>query len=423
MDNLTNEEILYNCYLKLGSEREAKASYVERALDKAAISGIMSKTSYVLMQLDESVLLMTDVRKALISAKGLFAHYSLIKGRNPDCVYSSLIQNMDKLIRAMAKREAEMIDALNLQSPGEVAIDIQWFFDHKKKRNALGTRPAREIIDEAMKKKEDVIRFSNPFYVTETGKKYHRNDCPYCSGRILKPTNKAYIDHMNLKPCRCLSAEEKGNVDKSCITAYVDESIRRGGFDGINKKKKVGNYSYIIAWGKLRKESKITENRLITKGVGYIEESKNTSAVTESAIGKVLTYLAFELGYCGTVFIYTDNQSVVSTWNENIKNQRLSKLFYSVKVQYIPREKNKRADSLLRSRILLDLPMSSYDDVIKRLHTVEELEKKIEKLERQFDAKVEIPKVIVAKQVECPQNDEVVDIKKASKTIEGLVEK
>lgn len=70
----SDEQILYECYLKLSIEAETKAmkkNNVSAKNDKKLIEGINSKLSLLLVYLDETNMLTTaEILKKLISAKG-----------------------------------------------------------------------------------------------------------------------------------------------------------------------------------------------------------------------------------------------------------------------------------------------------------------------------------------------------------------
>ena len=70
-----------------------------------------------------------------------------------------------------------------------------------------------------------------------------------------------------------------------------------------------------------------------------------------------------------------------------------------VKVSYIPREMNKKADRLGRSRMLLDMPMSTYNETVKKCAQIKELEKEIREKEEQIQILREQEEVIVVKQL------------------------
>lgn len=398
----TDEVILHDCYMILGQKYASKKSKVELSKDKTLISGIVSSTSLTLMRLtnDDIVRAITDIQKYVITAKGLFAQYSMIRGRNPSCISPSLAQNMDKLITAVCRREAEMIESLRLQEVGGERIDIQSIFEMKKNLNRLGNTLARTIIAEAVNDKDNPIGFIPFFYITDTGKKFHRADCPYCKGRHLSTATQKMVENQKLTPCKCLSEFPTiDDVDHTCVTAFIDESIHPVAWDEQGHKGKAGSYSYIICWGNLSSESQITDKRIITQGVDYTGENEHIERITETAVGKVLMSLAYDYEYIGQVRIFTDNKPASDHWSEVAKNSKLAKQFLSVKVNFIPREKNRKADQLGRTRMLLDMPISAYNEAVKNKTRVKELENRVRQLEAERNTDTDIPEMIAAKRV------------------------
>ena len=112
--------------------------------------------------------------------------------------------------------------------------------------------------------------------------------------------------------------------------------------------------------------------------------------------------LAYDYEYIGQVRIFTDNKPASDHWSEVAKNSKLARQFLSVKVNFIPREKNRKADQLGRTRMLLDMPISAYNEAVKNKTRVKELEKRVKQLEAEKNTDTEIPEVIVAKQVGYP---------------------
>ncbi len=405
MHLMTDEEVLQNCYKKLAEKNAAKKHKVELSKDKALASGIASSTSLMLMRLTSTDTMLTsiEIQKYVTTSKGLYMQYSSIKGRNPSCLSPTLSQSMDKLIEAVCKHEAEMIGTLRLQETGGDKIDIQSVFDQKKNLNRLGNTLARTIIADAINDKENPIGFIPTFYITDTGKKFHRADCPYCKGRHLSAATQRMVENQKLTPCKCLSElPTADDIDRTCVTAFIDESIHPVAWNEQGHKGKAGSYSYIICWGNLSSESQITDKRVITDGVDYTGENEHIERITETAVGKVLMTLAYDYEYIGQVHIFTDNKPAVEHWGEVAKNSKLAKHFLSVKVSFIPREKNRKADQLGRTRMLLDMPISAYNEAVKNKNRVKELEKRVKQLETERNTDTEIPEVIVAKQVSYP---------------------
>ena len=226
----------------------------------------------------------------------------------------------------------------------------------------------RRLVSNAIKDSEKPIGFLPAFYITDKGRRFHHKDCPYCRGRQLTITTQKMIENQKFTPCKCLSALSiADDTDHTCVTAFIVESIHPVLWNEKGKKGKVGSYSYIICWGNLTDESQINDKRLIAQGVDFIGEHSHIERITESAVGKVLMTMAFDYEFTGPVHIYTDNQSVVDHWLNDARNSKLAKLFLAVKVSFIPRERNRRADQLGRTRMLLDMPISVYRETSKKL--------------------------------------------------------
>ncbi len=366
MHLMTDEEILYSCYMKLAEKKAAKTKKKDLSKDKAQASGIAAKSSLMLMRLTSRDLKLSavDIQKYLIAVKGMYMQYSSIKWRNPSCLSETMADTMDKLIRAVCKHEADMIGMLRVQETGGYRIDIRSIFEQRKNLNRLATTLARTIVAEAINDTDNPIEFLTKYYITDTGKRFHREDCPHCKGRYLSAAAQKMIENQKLTPCRCLSGlSTDEETDHTCVTAFIDESIHPVVWDAKGERGKAGSYSYILCRGDLLSETQITDKRIITQGVDYIGEYDHVERITETAIGKVLVTLAYDYEFIGQVQIYTDNQAAVKHWRDVAKNSKLAKLFISVKVSYISRENNKKADRLGRTRMLLDMPISVYKEV------------------------------------------------------------
>ncbi len=377
----TDADILYHCYLDLAERLSSRKRKIERKRDRTMIRGIAPSASLMITRLTSTdIVSLMDIQKYVLGAKGLFFQYCAVKNRNPDCVSSSLDQMMETLLCEICRHEADMIRDVRLQEPCGKRIDLQVIFDVKKNLKRLGNDLARTIVTDVIHEEGNPVDYFYKFYVTNTGSKYHRNDCSYCGGRDLISASYALIKSRRLTPCRCLT-EMGVTKDYYCVTAFVDESIHSILWDEEGCPGKAGSYSYIICRGNLESEKQISGDLILSQGVDYTSEHDHVNRITETAIGKVLLTLFYDFEYYGNVCIYTDNQSVVESWNKLALNSRLSKNFLSVKVRYIPRDKNTKADQLGRSRIHLDIPASSYHELVKLNAYVKELETKVSRLE------------------------------------------
>ena len=382
MQYISDEDILYNCYKKLGENNTAKKKKVDFEEDKSAISGIASSTSLILTRLKSTDLKIPaeDIQKYIISAKGIFLHFSSIKGRHPSCITDSIEKSMDELLHSVCRHEANMIDTLKQQEPNGNRIDIKRIFEQKKYFKKLGNETARNVVASAISDNNIFWSAFPPLYITETGKKFHVGDCPYCKGRKLIPASSKLIEDNGATPCKCMeSLYLAGEKDHTCVTAFIDERIYPVHWDEKGHKGNTGSYSYIICWGRIADETQITEERMITQGVEYAREQEHIERITETAIGKVMIALIYDYEFSGKLRIFSDNQTAVNHWAEIAKNSKLAQHFEDVEVVCIPREKNTRADILGRSRMLLDMPISAYTETVRKCDRLKELEIKIRK--------------------------------------------
>ena len=396
----TDEEILYDCYHQLYEKCLTKNKKVTPSKDKPVINSIAQKSSKLLGFISGPGSVPIDIDKNVMSAKGLYLQYAHIKGRNPGIIDPVLDITMEKMIKAVCGHEADMIREIRLQETGGNRIDIEDYFKDRKNINLLGCHSARKIILEFIRSMTDPVGYVHRFYITDTGKKYHRKGCPFCHGRSLTATTSLMVRNQNLNPCKCLTDIKSIEDEEAiCMTAFIDESIHPTLWDTDGNKGMIGSYSYIICRGCLENETEITENNRVTEGVDFIGEEKHVERITEAAVGKVLLSLAYDYGFFGRVYIYTDNRTVVTHWRDSVKNKRIAELFTRVEVSYISRKRNTKADKLGRKRMLLDMPSVTYNEIVKELARVKVLERQIEELESEKAFTTEIPEVIVAKTV------------------------
>lgn len=370
MSIMTDEEILYNSYRRLGQRYESKVKKVDIAHDKCLAKGITSKSSLLLTQLTTSDILspLTEIQTGVMKAKSMYLQYHSIKGRNPECITKSLQNNMDELIRMVCRHEADMISVIRQRDPNDEMFDLRSAFEVKERLNRLGNTLARDIVKDAINDSANPIKYLKIFYVTEKGRKYHLGDCRYCKGKHLTKITDDMVGRLELTPCKCV--EEAGIhpiIDYNTVTAFIDESIRPVLWDCSGQEGKVGSYSYIVCWGWLKDESQISEQILIAEGVDYAAENEHVEKITEAAIAKVLYMMYYDYGFEGRIHIYTDNKPAAEQWGSTDKGIKLKKLYQNVLVDFVPREKNRKADKLGRTRIHLDLPMETYTELVSRV--------------------------------------------------------
>lgn len=348
--------------------------------DAKLIQGIQQSASMMLSMLkDDGQIPMEFVNTYTLKAKSFYHTYLVVKHRNPDVVSSSVKVLMDDLRLASEGKEAEMLQLLRQQMVGGDRIDLMAILSEKRNLKRFSNMLARDIVFESLK---ECTKNEAMYCITDTGNKYHREDCPYCRGRYLLKVPFAMIENQKLKPCRCLSmAKDFDDGDLLYVTAFIDESIHTVMWDEKGEVGKAGSYSYIICRGNLRDESQVAEDNIITQGVEYSSEHEHIEKIAKQAVGKVLSTLAYELEFAGGVQIFTDNEPCATTWKNVPLNGKLVKSFSSVNVTFVHREKNKKADALGRTRMLLDVPMETYSEMIQNMNELEKLRYRVEILE------------------------------------------
>lgn len=364
----TDEEILLECYDRMANKALKKAQKINPD-DKQLVDGITKSCAKLLLTLDSSMNPpMSELHSAVRKAKVIYIQFLSIKGRNPGVISNSLNNTMRRIIRSVCRHEANMISLIRTQETGGERIDIEEILCSKEGMSKLGNQLAKEVIKDAINdcKKLSPMQqslISHEYYITETGRKYHLKNCPYCKGKALVGTSNKMIKYQKLEPCVCvLKNKDIGNY----ITVYVDESIHVSKWNKNGVRGKVGSFSYIICEGDISCESDITNEIILAQGVDYAVESVHTERITETAIGKVMTILAYDFEFTGVVTIYSDNQSAVDRWKDSHKNSKLANNFSMVKVIHIPREKNKKADALCRNRMFLNVPMDVYNEIVNK---------------------------------------------------------
>ena len=393
----SDEQVLYESYLKLGKKLKddaMKTSSVSLEEDKELVEEINSKLSLMLVYLDETnILSASEVQKQLIKAKEMYVQLFKVKGRNPECIMGYVNNKMDRLMHAVARHEAYMIQSIRKQEGISEGFDLEELFDQEKNLRHLGTTPIRNVVKDAMNNYSvSMDNKSEIYYITVTGKKYHIGDCPYCRGKKLNLATKAIIEDQKLIACKCVALKKVANQqDKNTVTAFVDESIRSIQWvDG----GKTGSYSYIICKGRLTSEKDIEDSQIIAQGIDYMHESNHTERLTEAAIGKVMMTLAYDYNFKGNVQIFTDNKAAMGKWGNIPQNSRLATLFKSVTVKYIPRKENTRADKLGKSYTYLNIPTRTYKDIAAKVRAYDKIQEEKEQqayIAKQQENQTEIP--------------------------------
>lgn len=369
-------EILYEAYQHMAEGvRRKKGKKATLKSDKQHETSILEAALLILVYLLEvETLGSTEKQKMLMQAKSLFIQHHRIKARNPQAVPDIADVKMDQLIRAVSRHEGEMLLSSCDQKTGNNVVSVEEVFAQRTYYNRLGSTLASVIYKDAIQETTNKLcRNRSIFYITKTGSRYHRKDCPFCRGRALIVCTETDVEKQKLTPCKCITRKQPvSELDHSCVTAFIDESIRPVRWDESGEPGYIGNYSYIICWGNLESESDITEEGVIVSGVEYEKEHEHIEKITEAAIEKVMIVLAYEYGFNGNLRIFTDNINAMSKWADNPKIAKMAELFQLATVSYIPRKENTIADRLVRKQIMLCIPSATYNGIVKKCKAYEE---------------------------------------------------
>ncbi|SEB04457.1 hypothetical protein SAMN02910384_03194 [Pseudobutyrivibrio sp. ACV-2] len=362
-----DEDIIYDQLIKLGISVKGTKAKGKLKSDTESIQYLGGRVDSEIYYLEEATnLSQSELNKYICRAKNDFMLFNAINKRHPDLIKPNLLRRIDRLIHAIAKQEAILLQKYRIQNPNGNRINIEKLFDgnnyYKKLLNCNMSQLVKEILADSTY--TTVGKNRRDIFITETGKKYHRKDCPYCKRKILTVSSMKLVRNLKLEPCKCIKdMDERTKKEDSYRTIFVDESLHNVNWNLVDFGSKVSSFSYIICKGNLTSETEITEDNIIAIDVEYTPEQYRIERVTKSAIAATMLMLAFDYGFKGHIKIFTDNQSTMKSWMTENKNKRLSELFESVTVEYIPREDNTKADQLGRTQMCLKLPMPVYKQI------------------------------------------------------------
>jgi hypothetical protein len=354
--------------------------------DAKMIDGMKSRIAKQSLYLDGmTTLTLAEIKTRVRSVKGMYVQFSTILGRNPDCIPKGLRTRMDTLIRAVSRHEAKLLEIVRMQETGGDRIDLEVIMCRNANVNKLGNTFVMDIVKEEITKDNSTVvgKPKDKFYITATGKKYHVKECPYCNGRNLTLASKNMIKNQKLIPCACIERKKAADeLERTSITAFIDESIHPIKWNENGSKGMAGSYSYIVARGNLESEEELTDERVIAKGVDGLNEINHIEKLSEAAIGKVMFSMLYDFGFTGHLCIFTDNRAAMEKWAMDGKNSKLAANFESVTVSFIPREKNTKADKLGRTRMIINVPTEEYSKIVNKCNDYDRLMEENVKVER-----------------------------------------
>lgn len=405
MQRVTDEEIIYKAFQKYPECCGSKK------LPTLSQGKVLTLRANLLQQVEKYVLLMnstkiTETEKNTLCNKGkkLYQQYCFQMKVNPDIDTTRLSQKMDELLWHIATIEGKKALITRENQIAGNRIDLALLFEEEKNiRNLIG-KPIDTVIKEALNNNkytvvgEDVIAI----YMTVSGEKYHRKSCQYCKGKNMIPTSLKKAENIGLTPCKCIATspeivrEDKLPIDTMqesselemvqsektitrYMTAFIDESIAVNQWRDLDGSipEKQGKYSYIICEGYLTEESQITDKNRIYSSVMPTQEKRSIGSIATEAILAVLFQLVVR-GYHDSVVIYTNNVEAKDTWYKEPANEALAKLFASVIVCYVPRERNTKADKLARECTFVNLPTEAMKRILVKSKKYQEAKEELD---------------------------------------------
>ncbi|QFJ53397.1 hypothetical protein [Pseudobutyrivibrio xylanivorans] len=379
----SDEDIIYELLLKLGNSVKATKAKGKLKSDTEYIQSLRGRIDSEIYYLEDANLLQSELNKYMCKSKNDFMLYNAIKKRHPDLIKPNLARRIDRLVHAIAKQEAIILQKFRIQEPSGNRIDLEDLLAGTNSYKKILTCNIVQVVKELLYDSTStaVGNIQNELYITETGKKYHIKDCPYCKGKQLIIAPMKMIKNLNLDPCKCVNDRaERTKKEDSYRTIFIDESIHNVSWDLAGYGGRFSSFSYIVCRGNLANESEITEENTLAIDVEYTQERYRTDSIAKNAIGATMILLAFEYNFKGNVKIFTDNLGAMKSWHIGTKNEKLAQMFESVTVQFVPRTENKKADQLGRTQMCLKLPMPIYKQIGDILKDYTELKQENERL-------------------------------------------
>lgn len=377
------------------------ATYYEEELRKAYQKGIkwvnmkavpkkdcMEVRIDITRQIDKALLVsgnvyFTEGEKDNILYKGKAAYkaYCAFMKAHPEENTEQLKERAEELVDLLVRIENERVMRFYRGLKEDEYLDLEKVFTLKQYVQSLMNHPVTFVIENAIKNKNlGAIGTHKLYYSTRAGKRFHLEDCPYCSGKILcADTETGHIDSGKV-PCECIKRMRKKEIEEvthkdhymNYMTAYVDESIRANPGYIIDKEqdKDQNLLSVILCKGKIKKEDLVTKGNTVTRFVSVAKRTSNLLDTTLEAIGEALLKAA-ATGFDEHMIIFTDNKSACEEWKKRKELQLLAGAFKTVRVQSIDRGSNTKADALIRQNDLMLLPRKTMDKVVKLYNKVQ----------------------------------------------------
>ena len=329
--------------------------------------------------------------KTIRFARNIYKRYCAVRKGSPDFDNESIRLTMSRLTDLMALAEANQMHALRCEFP-EAADDPLDNYLRKNPEVVLLMndiaveyfRPKFRQVRKSFCKKIALDKNKTIVCVTDKGKCYHKLTCGLVQDKTRRIMNVNSAIKLGYVPCKCIGDIHEKSENSKCdyidtpvakesmnvVTAFVDESCRHNPWRVYDKSQPEmqTSFSYIICRGEVCSERLITDDNTIEKNACLARWSDNTTTAAIEAIHTVLETLAIKYRYHGDVIIYTDNKGAATSWNKSEVSIGLGSLFNNVAVSFIPRERNRVADSIGRRRIFADISKETMEKVKVAMH-------------------------------------------------------
>lgn len=375
--------------------------YYEKELRKAYQKGIkwvkmkavprkdrMEVRMEITRQIDKALLVSGNVYftegekdNILYNGKAAYKAYCAFMKAHPEENTEQLKERAEELVDLLVRIENERVMRFYRGLKEDEYLDLEKVFTLKQYVQSLMNHPVTFVIENAIKNKNlGAIGMHKLYYSTRAGKRFHLEDCPYCSGKILcADTEMGHMDR-GIKPCKCVKRVRTKEIEELVhrdqythyMTAYVDESLRSNPGYIIDKEQDKDHnlLSVILCKGKVKKEDLITKGNTVARFVSVASRTANLMDTTLEAIGEALIKAA-ATGFDEHIIIYTDNRSACEEWKKRKELKLLAGAFKSVSVQSIGRKSNTKADALIRQNDLMLLPRQTMDKVVRLYNNVQ----------------------------------------------------
>ncbi len=341
-------------------------------------------------QIDKALLVSGNVyftngekENILFKGKAAYKAYCAFMKAHPEENTDQLKERAEDLVNLLVKIENEILINFSRTLKEDEYLDLEKVFSVKQYVQSLMNNPVTLVIENAIKDKRlGAIASHKLFYSTRAGRRFHVEDCPYCSGKMLcADTEMGHLDR-GIKPCQCVKRVRTKEIEELVhrdqythyMTAYVDESLRSNPGYIIDKEQDKDHnlLSVILCKGKVKKEDLITRGNTVARFVSVASRTANLVDTTLEAIGEALIKAA-ATGFDEHIIIYTDNRSACEEWKKRKELKLLAGAFKSVSVQSIGRKSNTKADALIRQNDLMLLPRQTMDKVVRLYNNVQNI--------------------------------------------------